>query len=111
MAGISEAVVSLNVVGLMAEYANSQNTDQQQTAAKSNYSQKKPKQSKVSASPLPKNITGPLSASKKVINIPKINRDKMQMDRADGHFLISYDSEMQERQTPRISMSIHTKLN
>ncbi|XP_056616332.1 leucine-rich repeat, immunoglobulin-like domain and transmembrane domain-containing protein 3b [Triplophysa dalaica] len=111
MAGISEAIVSLNVVGLMAEYANSQNTDQQQTAAKSNYSQKKPNQSKVSASPLPKNITGPLSASKKVINIPKINRDKMQMDRADGHFLISFDSEMHERQTPHVSMSIHTELN
>lgn len=108
MAGISEAVVSLNVVGLMAEYANSKNTDQQQTAAKSNYSMKKHNQSKVSASLLPRNITGHLSATKKVINIPKTNRDKMQMDRADGHFLISFDSEIHKKQTSHVSMSIHT---
>ncbi len=36
MAGISEAIVSLNVVGVMAEYADSKNSDQQKTAAKSN---------------------------------------------------------------------------
>lgn len=105
MAGISEAVVSLNVVGLMAEYANSKNTDQQQTAAKSNYSMKK---QKVPASLLPRNITGPHSTTKKVINIPKTNRDKMQMDRADGHFLISFVSEIHKKQTPHVSMSIHT---
>lgn len=66
MAGISEAIVSLNVVGMMDE-----NTDLQQTAAKSEYSQKKPKPKSKVASLVPRNITGPLSAPKKVINIPK----------------------------------------
>ncbi|XP_065152036.1 leucine-rich repeat, immunoglobulin-like domain and transmembrane domain-containing protein 3b [Paramisgurnus dabryanus] len=64
MAGISEAIVSLKVVGMMAE-----NTDLQQTAAKSDYSRKKPKPKSKVGSLVPRNITGPLSASK--INIPK----------------------------------------
>ncbi|XP_055025601.2 leucine-rich repeat, immunoglobulin-like domain and transmembrane domain-containing protein 3b isoform X1 [Misgurnus anguillicaudatus] len=66
MAGISEAIVSLNVVGMMAE-----NTDLQQTAAKLDYSQKKPKTKSKVGSLVSRNITRPLLASKKVINIPK----------------------------------------
>ncbi|XP_051508220.1 leucine-rich repeat, immunoglobulin-like domain and transmembrane domain-containing protein 3 [Myxocyprinus asiaticus] len=59
MAGISEAIVSLNVVGVMAEYADSEKSDLQQRVAKSDHSQRKPNQkSTVTPSLFPLNITG-----------------------------------------------------
>ncbi|XP_051946550.1 leucine-rich repeat, immunoglobulin-like domain and transmembrane domain-containing protein 3 [Xyrauchen texanus] len=67
MAGISEAIVSLNVVGVMAEYADSEKSDLQQRVAKSDHSQKKPNQkSTVTPSLLPLNITGLLPVIQKL---------------------------------------------
>ncbi|XP_073689689.1 leucine-rich repeat, immunoglobulin-like domain and transmembrane domain-containing protein 3b [Garra rufa] len=114
MAGISEAIVSLNVVGVMAEYADSKNSDQQQTA-KSNYTKRKSNQkSKAIASLLPQNMTKPLSPPKRVMKIPKANRDKMKRDRTavqklpQRHFSIASENPLHRRQKPHVSMSIHT---
>ncbi|XP_058650905.1 leucine-rich repeat, immunoglobulin-like domain and transmembrane domain-containing protein 3b isoform X2 [Onychostoma macrolepis] len=115
MAGISEAIVSLNVVGVMAEYADSKNSDQQQTAAKSNNTKRKPNQkSKAILSLLPRNMTRPLSPPKRVMKIPKASRDKMKRDRTavqslpQRHFLIASENPLHRRQKPRVSMSVHT---
>ncbi|XP_056125045.1 leucine-rich repeat, immunoglobulin-like domain and transmembrane domain-containing protein 3b [Rhinichthys klamathensis goyatoka] len=115
MAGISEAIVSLNVVGIMGEYANSKNSGRQQTVAKSDYSQKKPKQkSKAIPSLLPRNMTGKPSLPKRVIKIPKASRDKMKRDRTavqnlpQKHFLIPSENPLHKKQTPHVSMSILT---
>ncbi|KAK9964819.1 hypothetical protein ABG768_005960 [Culter alburnus] len=117
MAGISEAIVSLNVVGLMAEYANSKNSDQQQTVAKSDFSQRKPNQrlqSKAIPSLLPRNMTGQPSLPKRVMKIPNASRDKMKRDRIavknlpQRHFLIASENPLHKRQTPHVSMSVHT---
>lgn len=111
MAGISEAIVSLNVVGLMAEYANSKNSDQQQTVAKSDYSQRKPNQK---SKALPRNMTGQPSLIKRVMKIPKASRDKMKRDRIAvqnlprRRFLIASENPLHKRQTPHVSKSIHT---
>ncbi|XP_018969490.2 leucine-rich repeat, immunoglobulin-like domain and transmembrane domain-containing protein 3b isoform X2 [Cyprinus carpio] len=115
MAGISEAIVSLNVVGVMAEYADSKNSDQQQTAAKSTNIKRKPNQ-KLKAVPslLARNMTRPLSPPKRVMKIPKASRDKMKRDRTavqnlpQRHFLIASENPLQRRQKPHVSMSIHT---
>ncbi|XP_077093483.1 leucine-rich repeat, immunoglobulin-like domain and transmembrane domain-containing protein 3b isoform X2 [Siphateles boraxobius] len=111
MAGISEAIVSLNVVGIMAEYANSKNSGKQQTVEKSDYSQKRPKQN---SSLLPRNMTGKPYLPKRVIKIPKASRDKMKRDRTAvqnlprKHFLIASENPLHKRQTPHVSMSILT---
>lgn len=115
MAGISEAIVSLNVVGVMAEYTDSKNSDQQQTAAKSNYTKRKPNQkSKAIASLLPRNMTTPLSPPKRLMKTPKASRDKMKRDKTgvqklpQRHFLIASENPLHRRQKPVVSMSIHT---
>lgn len=115
MAGISEAIVSLNVVGVMAEYADSTNSDQQQTAAKSNNTKRKPNQkSKAIPSLLPRNMTRPLSPPKRVMKITKASRDKMKRDRTavknlpQRYFLIASKTQLQRRQKPYVSMSIRT---
>lgn len=115
MAGISEAIVSLNVVGVMAEYADSKNSDQQQTAAKSTNIKRKPNQKLKSVpSLLARNMTRPLSPPKRVMKIPKASRDKMKRDRTavqnlpQRHFLIASENPLQRRQKPHVSMSIHT---
>lgn len=115
MAGISEAIVSLNVVGVMAENADSKNSDQQQTAAKSNNTKRKPNQkSKAIPSLLPRNMTRPLSPPKRVLKIPKASRDKMKRDRTavqnlpQRHFLITSENPLHRRQKPHVSMSVHT---
>lgn len=112
MAGISEAVVSLNVVGVLAEYTNSKNSDQQQTVTKSDSKRRKPKQkSKVM---MPRNMTGSLSSPKRVLKTPKAGRDKMKRDRtavqklSHRHFLTASDDPHLIRQTPLVLISIQT---
>ncbi len=111
MAGISEAIVSLNVVGVMAEYADSKNSDQQKTAAKSNNTKRKPnRKSKAIPSLLPRNMTEPLSPPKRVMKIPKASRDKMKRDRTAVQNLpqIASENPLHRRQKPHVSMSVHT---
>lgn len=111
MAGISEAIVSLNVVGVMAEYADSRNSDQQKTAAKSNNTKRKPnRKSKAIPSLLPRNMTKPLSPPKRVMKIPKASRDKMKRDRTAVQSLpqIASENPLHRRQKPHVSMSVHT---
>ncbi|NP_001139102.1 leucine-rich repeat, immunoglobulin-like domain and transmembrane domain-containing protein 3b precursor [Danio rerio] len=98
MAGISEAVVSLNVVGVMAEYTDFKNSDQQQTTTKSDSKRTKPKQK--SKAMMPRNMTGSLSPLKRVLKTPKAGRDKMKRDRtavqklSHRHFLTASDDSL-----------------
>uniref|UniRef100_A0A3B1K0E3 Leucine-rich repeat, immunoglobulin-like and transmembrane domains 3b n=1 Tax=Astyanax mexicanus TaxID=7994 RepID=A0A3B1K0E3_ASTMX len=84
MAGTSEAIISLNVVGVINGNSDSRKTvaPKSQTS-KLPPSERKPSQRlKMTPSLSPKNVTGGLlSAPKRILTAPKASRDKMKRDR------------------------------